>query len=30
MDGCSLSVVWDELFVLEGYGAGCPAGWRQM
>src|SRR5690348_423059 len=26
MDGCSLSVVWDELFVFKGYGVGCPAG----
>src|ERR1700722_7957544 len=24
MDGCSLSVVWDELLVLEGYGDRLP------
>src|SRR5712672_1429983 len=24
MDGCSLSVVWDELLVLEGYGGRLP------
>jgi hypothetical protein len=26
MDGCSLSVVWDELFVFKGYEAGCSTG----